>query len=58
MLLFGKELLYRGRVYIFEDRGNKISSVTLKDVLDAIDVNFDDKFKAVSLVGAVDKPLA
>lgn len=58
MLLFGKELLYRGRVYNFEDRVNKISSVTLKDVLNAIDVNFDDKFKAVSLVGAVDKPLA
>lgn len=58
MLLFGKELLYRGRVYNFEDRVNKISSVALKDVLDAIDVNFDDKFKAVSLVGAVDKPLA
>lgn len=58
MLLFGKELLYRGRVYNFEDRVNKISSVTLKNVLDAIDVNFDDKFKAVSLVGAVDKPLA
>lgn len=58
MLLFGKELLYRGRVYNFEERVNKISSVTLKDVLDAIDVNFDDKFKAVSLVGAVDKPLA
>ncbi len=58
MLLFGKELLYRGRVYNFEDRVNKISSVTLKDVLDAIDVNFDDKYKAVSLVGAVDKPLA
>ena len=58
MLLFGKELLYRGRVYNFEDRVNKISSVTLKDVLDAIDVNFNDKYKAVSLVGAVDKPLA
>ncbi len=58
MLLFGKELLYRGRVYNFEDRVNTISSVTLKDVLNAIDVNFNDKFKAVSLVGAVDKPLA
>ena len=58
MLLFGKELLYRGRVYNFEDRVNKISSETLKDMLDAIDVNFDDKYKAVSLVGAVDKPLA
>lgn len=58
MLLFGKELLYRGKVYNFEERVNKISSVTLSEVLDAIDVNFDDKYKAVALVGAVDKPLA
>ena len=57
MLLFGKELLYRGQVYNFEERVNKISSVTLNDVLDAIDVNFNDKYKAVALIGAVDKPL-
>lgn len=57
MLLFGKELLYRGKVYDFEERVNKISSVTLNEVLDAVDVNFDDKYKAVALVGAVDKPL-
>ncbi len=57
MLLFGKELLYRGQVYNFEERVNKISSVTLNEVLDAIDVNFNDKYKAVALIGAVDKPL-
>ena len=57
MLLFGKELLYRGQLYNFEERVNKISSVTLNDVLDAIDVNFNDKYKAVALIGAVDKPL-
>lgn len=57
MLLFGKELLYSGRVYDFEDRINKLNAVTLDDVLAAVDRNFDEKFKATSVVGAVDKPL-
>lgn len=57
MLLFGKELLYSGKVYDFEDRVNKISSVTLNDVLDAIEFNFSPENKAIALVGAVDKPL-
>lgn len=57
MLLFGKELLYRGKVYDFEDRVNKINAVTLNDVLTAVELNFDDKYKAISLVGAVDKSL-
>lgn len=57
MLLFGKELLYSGKIYNFEERVNKITSVTLNDVLDAIEVNFNDEFKALSLVGAADKPL-
>lgn len=57
MLLFGKELLYSGRIYNFEERVNAISSVTLKDVLQAVENNFDEKNKALALVGAVEKPL-
>lgn len=57
MLLFGKELLYRDKIYNFEERVNRISAVTLDDVMEAIDVNFGSSNKAVSLVGAVDKPL-
>lgn len=57
MLLFGKEMLYNDKVYNFEERVNKISSVTLNDVLDAVELNFNDKNKASALVGAVDKPL-
>lgn len=57
MLLFGKELLYSGKIYNFEERVNRITSVTLNDVLDAIDINFNDEYKALSLVGAADKPL-
>ena len=57
MLLFGKEMLYRNEVYNFEDRVNRISSVTLDNVMEAIEINFNSKDKAISLVGAVDKPL-
>lgn len=56
MLLFGKELLYRNKVYNFKERVDNISSVTLGQVLDAIDSNFNDSKKAVALVGAVEKP--
>ncbi len=57
MLLFGKELIYRNKIYNFEERVNRISSVTFNDVLDAVDLNFGEKGKALSLVGAADKPL-
>lgn len=57
MLLFGKELLYSGRVYNFKERVDKINSVTLNDVKQAVDFNFAEKYKALSLIGPVDKPL-
>ena len=57
MLLFGKELLYNDKIYNFEERVNRISAVTLNDVFDAIDLNFDENGKASAIVGAVDKPL-
>ena len=56
MLLFGKEMLYNCKVYNFEERVNKITSVTLDDVLEALEFNFGDKNKAVAIVGAADKP--
>lgn len=57
MLLMGKEMIYRGGIYDFEERVKKISSVTYENVLEAIDLNFDSAFRATALVGAVDKPL-
>lgn len=57
MLLFGKELSYSGRVYNFEERVNRISAVTLDDVMNAAEINFDSSRAAVSLVGPVDKPI-
>lgn len=57
MLLYGKELIYSGRVYDFEKRVNEITSVTLDDIMSAIDCNFNRDKLAVSVVGNVDKPL-
>ena len=57
MLLYGKELIYSGKIYDFEDRVGKLNAVTLKDVCQAIEYNFDDKYRATALVGKVDRPL-
>lgn len=57
MLLYGKELIYSGRVYDFEDRVKKISKVTLDDIMCAVEQNFDRDKLALSVVGNVDKPL-
>lgn len=57
MLLYGKELIYSGNIYNFEDRVKKINDVTLFDVFEAIEYNFDEKYKATSLVGKADKHL-
>ena len=58
MLLYGKELVYSGKVYDFEERIKKINSVTLNDVLEAVEYNFDGNALATAVVGNVDKPLA
>lgn len=57
MLIFGKELIYNDKVYNFKERVDKINAVTLDDVLSAVDVNFDEKYKATALVGGIKKPL-
>jgi predicted Zn-dependent peptidase len=57
MLLYGKELLYNGNIYNFEERVNKINSITLNDVYEAIEYNFDETYKATAIVGKIEKPL-
>lgn len=57
MLLYGKELIYSGNIYDFEERVKKINSVTLSDVLEAIEYNFDETYKATALVGRADRRL-
>lgn len=57
MLLYGKELVYSGKVYDFEERVKKIASVTLDDVLSAVECNFNTEKLASAVVGNVDKPI-
>ena len=57
MLLYGKELIYSGKVYDFEERIKNINAVTLNDVKDAVDCNFNKKYLAAAVVGHADKPL-
>lgn len=57
MLVYGKELLYSGKVFDFEKKISDINAVTLSDVNEAIDINFDTKYRASAVVGSVDKPI-
>lgn len=57
MLLYGKELLYSGKLYDFEERVAKVNAVTMEDVFEAIDSCFDYSRMAAAVVGKVDKPL-
>lgn len=57
MLLYGKELIYSGRVYDFEERVKKINSVTLNDVFEAVEFNFDQNGFSSAIVGNVNGPL-
>lgn len=57
MLLYGRELIYSGRVYDFERRVGELNGVTLADVCEAIEYNFDTKYMATAIVGNVDSPI-
>jgi len=57
MLLYGRELIYSGEVYDFEKRISQLNAVTINDVYEAIEYNFDPTYRATAVVGNVDKPL-
>lgn len=55
MLLYGKNLLYTGEEYDFEEKMREISSLTREDVMRAIAENFDFSRMAVASVGNLEK---
>lgn len=57
MLLYGKEVMYSGKLYDFEERVAKVNAVTMDDVNEAIEINFDKSRMAAAVVGKTDKPL-
>ena len=58
MLLYGKYMLNVNKVFNFEERLDTINKLTLDDALAAIEIMFDEKNKAVSLVGNTDEAFA
>ena len=57
MILYGKEMLFKNEVFDFSARIGKIDSLTLSDCERAISMNFDEKYRASSIIGKVDRPL-
>lgn len=57
MLLYGRELVYSGKIYDFEERVKKVEAMTIDEVFEAVEHNFDEKYLATAVVGNTDKPL-
>ncbi len=57
MLLYGKYMLYFNKTFNFEQKLEDINSLTYEQALAAIDIMFDEKQKALALVGNTKTPL-
>ncbi|MBQ8685235.1 MAG: insulinase family protein [Clostridia bacterium] len=58
MLLYGKYMLYFNEVFDFEAKLDKINAMTYEQSFEAIEKMFDERQKAMALVGNTDAPLA
>lgn len=56
MLLYGRYMLYFNKIFDFEDKLNRINAMTYQDAQEALSVMFNEKEKAIALVGNTDKP--
>ena len=56
MLLYGKYMLYFNKIFDFEEKLAKINKMTYEQSFAAIEKMFDEKQKAIALVGNTGKP--
>ncbi len=56
MLLYGKYLLHFNKIFDFQEKLEKINAMTYAQTHDVIKQLFDEKQKAIALVGNTDKP--
>ena len=56
MILYGRYLLDYDEVFDFDDKLSKINEMTYSQASELLEVLFDEKDKAISLVGNIDKP--
>ena len=57
MLLYGKYMLYFDKIFNFEEKLDKLNAMTHDKAQEVLSVMFDDRYKALSLVGNTDTPL-
>ena len=58
MILYGRYLLDYDELFNFDDKLKTINEMTYAQASELLEVLFDDKNKALSLVGNTDKPLS
>ena len=58
MLLYGKYMLYFNKIFDFEEKLNKINQMTYQTAQETLATMFDEKQKALALVGNTDTPLS
>ncbi|MBQ7948190.1 MAG: insulinase family protein [Clostridia bacterium] len=58
MLLYGKYMLHFNKIFDFEDKLNRLNSMTYQDAQEVLSVMFEESKKAVAVVGNTDKPFA
>jgi hypothetical protein len=58
MILYGRYLLDYDELFDFDEKLKNINEMTYAQASELLEVLFDDKNKALSLVGNTDKPLS
>ena len=58
MLLYGKYMLYYDKIFDFENKLQRINAMTYDKAQEALSTMFDEREKAISIVGNTDKPLS
>lgn len=58
MLLYGRHMLYFDKLFNFEEKLEKINAMTYQDAQETLQIMFDERNKALALIGNTDKPLA
>ena len=58
MLLYGRYMLNFNKIFNFEEKLDRINAMTYTDAQETLSMMFDEKDKAVALVGNTDTPLS
>lgn len=58
MLLYGKYMLYFDKIFDFEEKLARINEMTYKKAQEVLSDMFDEREKAVAVIGNTDKPFA